>query len=165
MVPRSAPTAVVLGAVEDRDATGLRGERSAAVLPSAETSTTDTTSTAKHSTAKVSKHERAELAVFERRQGVPEAAPVAGGHRPEQASGSSGGGGGGGARENSSAADRPNSSDDFGYGHAVLGAAQEQAHHDQDNRENDRANDSRLKQCRSIVTALKRAEKVVGKVS
>ncbi|CAM9297409.1 unnamed protein product [Ectocarpus sp. 12 AP-2014] len=178
IVPRSAPTAVVLGAAEDRDAAGLRGEGIAAVLPSAEKSTTDTTSTATHSTANVSTHERAELAVFQQRQGVLEADPVASGSRRVPPSGSSGGGG----REDSSAADRPNSSDDLGLGHAVLGAAQELARHCQvpgiseaaavlcimanlftDNRENDRANDSRLKQCRSIVMALKRAEKVVGK--
>ena len=33
-----------------------------------------------------------------------------------------------------------------------------------DSRENDRAGESRLRQCRSIVMALKRAEKVVAKV-
>ncbi|CBJ27852.1 ATP binding / amino acid binding / protein kinase/ protein serine/threonine kinase/ protein-tyrosine [Ectocarpus siliculosus] len=187
IVPRSAPTAVVLGAVEDRIAAGLGGEGSAAVLPSAEKSTTDTTSTATHSTANVSTHERAELAVFQQRQDVLEAAPVASGSRPVPASGSSGGVGGvdvgvGGARETSSAADRQNSAEDLGLGHAVLGAAQELARHCQvpgiseaaavlcimanlftDNRENDRENDSRLRQCRSIVMALKRAEKVVGK--
>ncbi|CAN0189135.1 unnamed protein product, partial [Ectocarpus sp. 6 AP-2014] len=187
IVPRSAPTAVVLGAAEDGDAAGLGGEGSAAVLPSAEKSTTDTTSTATHSTANVSTHERAELAVFQQRQDVLEAATVASGSRPVPASGSSGGVGGvdvgvGGARETSSAADRQNSSEDLGLGHAVLGAAQELARHCQvpgiseaaavlcimanlftDNRENDRENDSRLRQCRSIVMALKRAEKVVGK--
>ncbi|CAM9849898.1 unnamed protein product [Ectocarpus sp. 6 AP-2014] len=187
IVPRSAPTAVVLGAAEDGDAGGLEGEGSAAVLPSAEKSTTDTTSTATHSTANVSTHERAELAVFQQRQDVLEAAPVASGSLPVPASGSSGGVGGvdvgdDGARETSSAADRQNSSEDLGLGHAVLGAAQELARHCQvpgiseaaavlcimanlftDNRENDRENDSRLRQCRSIVMALKRAEKVVGK--
>ncbi|CAM9381942.1 unnamed protein product, partial [Ectocarpus sp. 4 AP-2014] len=180
VVPRAALTAAVLGAAEDRGAAGLRGERSAAVLPPAEKSTTDTASTATHSTANVSTHERAELAAFQQRQGVLEAAPISSGSRPVPASGSSGGGGGG--RDDSSAADRPNSSDDLGLGHAVLGAAQELARHCQvpgiseaaavlcimanlftDNRENDRANDSSLKQCRSIVMALKRAEKVVGK--
>ncbi|CAM9820486.1 unnamed protein product, partial [Ectocarpus sp. 8 AP-2014] len=74
------------------------------------------------------------------------------------------------------------SSDDLGLGLAVLGAAQELAHQCQipgiseaagmlcimanlftDSRENDRASDSRLRQCRSIVMALKRAERVVGK--
>ncbi|CAM9108702.1 unnamed protein product [Ectocarpus sp. 8 AP-2014] len=178
IVPRSAPTAVVLGAAEDRDAAGLGGEGRAAVLPSAEKLATDTTSTATHSTANVSTHERAELAVFQQRQDVPEDAPVANGPRPEQAFGS----GGGGSRGASWVADHPNSSDDLGLGHAVLGAAQELARHCQvpgiseaaavlcimanlftDSRENDRASDSRLKQCRSIVMALKRAEKVVGK--
>ncbi|CAM9539627.1 unnamed protein product, partial [Ectocarpus fasciculatus] len=178
IVPRSAPTAVVvLGAAEDRHAAGLSDEGGAAGLTSAEKSTTDTSSTAPHSTANASTSERAELAVFQQRQRVPEAAPVASGSRPEQ---SSGGGGGGG--EAPSAADRPHLSDDLGLGHAVLAAAQELARQCQvpgiseaagvlcimanlftDNRENDRASDSRLRQCRSIVMALKRAEKVVFK--
>ncbi|CAM9415830.1 unnamed protein product [Ectocarpus fasciculatus] len=174
IVPRSAPTAVVFGAAEDRDAAGHRGEGGAAVLTSAKTSTMDTTSTATHSTTNLSTYERAELA-------VPEAASVASGPRREQAS-VGGGGGGGGGREASSAADHPNSSDDLGLGHAVLGAAQELARHCQvpgiseaagvlcimanlfmDSRDNDRESDSRLRQCRSIVMALERAEKVVGK--
>ncbi|CAN0183301.1 unnamed protein product, partial [Ectocarpus fasciculatus] len=132
-----------------------------------------------HSTANASTSERAELAVFQQRQRVPEAAPVASAPQTQQ---SSGGGGGGGGGEASSAADRPHLSDDLGLGHAVLGAAQELARQCQvpgiseaaavlcimanlftDSRENDWASDSRLRQCRSIVMALKRAEKVVGK--
>ncbi|CAM9206277.1 unnamed protein product [Ectocarpus sp. 12 AP-2014] len=179
IVPRSAPTAVVvLGAAEDRDAAGLSDGGGAAGLTSAEKSTTDTSSTATHSTANASTYERAELAVFQQRQRVPEAAPVASGPRPEQSSGGGGGGGG----EASSAADRPHLSDDLGLGHAVLAAAQELARQCQvpgiseaagvlcimanlftDSRENDRASDSRLRQCRSIVMAFKRAEKVVFK--
>ncbi|CAM9373156.1 unnamed protein product, partial [Scytosiphon promiscuus] len=74
------------------------------------------------------------------------------------------------------------SSGDLGLGQAVLVAAQELARSCQvpgiseaagvlcimanlfiDSRENDKASDTRLRQCRSIVMALKRAGKVVGK--
>ena len=109
------------------------------------------------------------------------AVPAAGGPRPRSAEAFGGGGGG----EDSSATTRHHgSAGNIGLGHAVLTAAQELAHHCQvpgiseaaamlcimanlvaDSRENDRASDSRLRQCRSIVIALERAEKVVGKVS
>lgn len=84
----------------------------------------------------------------------------------------------------SSPADRQKPAGDIGLGHAVLAAAQELAHRCQvpgvseaasavcimatlvtDNRDNDRSSESRLRQCRSIVMALKRADKVVAKVS
>lgn len=136
---------------------------------------TDTASTATASTANVSSHERAELAQFHQRQGMAvDPSSVASG--PEEAAG-----GGSGAPP---ATDRQNPTGDLGLGHAVLAAAQELAYHCQvpgiseaagvlcimanlvtDSRESDRANDSRLRQCRSIVMALKRAEKVVGTVS
>ena len=89
----------------------------------------------------------------------------------------------GGGSGTSSAADREKSAGDIGIGHAVFAAAQELAHHCQvpgiseaasavcimanlvtDSRENDRACESRLRRCRSIVIALKRADKVVTKV-
>ena len=176
-------------AAKDGDAAGLLllaggGTTTAAADGSSagRSTTTDTTSTATNSTANVSTVERAELAEFHRQQvGAAADGRVAGEARPEQAPGAAGGGVGPSSAE---AVDRPNSSGDIGLGQAVLAAAQELARSCQvpgiseaagvlcimanlftDSRENDKASESRLRQCRSIVLALKRAEKVVGKVS
>lgn len=84
----------------------------------------------------------------------------------------------------SSSADRQNSAGDIGLGNAVLAAAQELARSCQvpgvskaaaavcivanmvtDSCENDRASESRLRQCHTIVMALKRAAKVAEKVT
>ncbi|CBJ29593.1 Hypothetical leucine rich repeat kinase [Ectocarpus siliculosus] len=134
-------------------------------LPAA---TTATTSTANLSTA-----ERDELSQFHQRERVEDAAPVSGELKPEEASS-----GGPGA---SSAADDQNSAD-IGLGRAVFEAAQELAHHCQipgvseaatavcmmanlvtDGRDNARASESRLRQCSTVVMALKRAAKVADK--
>lgn len=136
-------------------------------LPAA---TTATTSAANLSTA-----ERDELSQFQQRERVAGAAPVSGELKPEEASS-----GGPGA---SSAADDQNSAD-IGLGRAVLAAAQELAHYCQipgvseaatavcimanlvtDGRDNARASESRLRQCSTVVMALKRAAKVADKVS
>lgn len=143
---------------------------------STEKSLTDTTSTATTSTANGSTCERAELAEFHRRQVAADATSSASGARPAEAPD--------GVTTAPSAADRPNSAGDIGLRQAVLAAAQELARSCQvpgvaeaagvlcimanlftDSRENDKASDTRLRQCRSIVMALKRTEKVVGKVS
>lgn len=137
---------------------------------------TDTSSTTRASTVSISTHERAEVAQFQQRQRMADAPAVAGGPRPEETRG--------GNSEESSEADRPKKVDGIGLGPAVLTAAQELARSCQipgvgeaaamlcimanlviDSRENDRSSDSRLRQCRSIVLVLKRAEKVIGKVS
>lgn len=168
-VPGQLSTERSTGAIEDCGA-GLAGEDTAD--SSAEKSlTTTAASVTTSSTADVSTHERAELAQFHQRQS---ASSIASEPQPEDASGDS---------EAPSAADRRKSGGDIGLGHAVLAAAQELAHQCQvpgiseaaavvcimanlvtDNRESDRAGESRLRQCRSFVTVLKRAEKVVAKV-
>ena len=90
---------------------------------------------------------------------------------------------GSGVGEASPAASRNNSAGNIGLGHAVLAAAQELAHHCQvpgiseaasvvcimanlvtDSRDVSSGSESRLRQCRSIVVVLKRAEKVVDLV-
>ncbi|CAN0274037.1 unnamed protein product [Ectocarpus sp. 6 AP-2014] len=143
----------------------LASAGSAEKLPAA---TTATTSTANLSTA-----ERDELSQFHQRERVEDAAPVSGELKPEEASS-----GGPGA---SSAADDQNSAD-IGLGRAVFEAAQELAHHCQipgvseaatavcmmanlvtDGRDNARASESRLRQCSTVVMALKRAAKVADK--
>ncbi|CAM9364466.1 unnamed protein product, partial [Pylaiella littoralis] len=140
----------------------LASDGSAEKLPAA------TTSTANLSTA-----ERDELSQFHQRDRAKDAAPVSSELKPEQASS-----GGPGA---SSAADHQNSAD-IGLGRAVLAAAQELAHHCQipgvseaatavcmmanlvtDSRDNARASESRLRQCSTVVMALKRAAKVADK--
>ncbi|CAN0344511.1 unnamed protein product [Ectocarpus sp. 6 AP-2014] len=140
----------------------LASDGSAEKLPAA------TTSTANLSTA-----ERDELSQFQQRERVAGAAPVSGELKPEEASS-----GGPGA---SSAADDQNSAD-IGLGRAVLAAAQELAHHCQipgvseaatavcmmanlvtDGRDNARASETRLRQCSTVVMALKRAAKVADK--
>jgi len=189
VAPPSAPAAAFAGPVEsstgraansteDRDGAGLAGEGTED--SSAEKSATNTasTTTATISTASVTTSERAELAAFHQRQGVADAAPATAGHRPGKASGGGGGG------EAPSAADRRSSAGDIGLGRAVLEAAQELARQCMvpgiseaaavlcimanlvtDGRENDKASNARLRQYRSIVMALKRAERVVCKVS
>ncbi|CAN0192791.1 unnamed protein product [Ectocarpus sp. 6 AP-2014] len=138
---------------------------SAEKLPAA---TSATTSNANLSTA-----ERDELSQFHQRERVADAAPVSGELKPAEASS-----GGPGA---SSAADDQNSAD-IGLGRAVLAAAQELAHYCQipgvseaatavcmmanlvtDGRDNARASESRLRQCSTVVMALKRAAKVADK--
>lgn len=144
---------------------------------SAEKSLEATTSTATGSTTNTSTAERDELARFHQNHCVGDAAIVsAGGPKLEKVLGGGPGG--------SSVAERKGSSGDIGLGQAVLAAARELAHHCQipgvseaagavcmmanlvvDGRESDRASISRLRQCRSIVVALKRAAKVADKVS
>ncbi|CAM9120296.1 unnamed protein product [Ectocarpus sp. 13 AM-2016] len=146
------------------DAAGCSAEK----LPAATNASTTTTSTGNLSTA-----ERGELSQFHQRGRVADAAPVSGGPKPGKASG-----GGPGAF---SAADHHNSAD-IGLGRAVLAAAQELARHCQipgvseaatavcmmanlvkDSRENAKASESRLRQCSTIIVALKRAAKVADK--
>lgn len=157
-------------AVEDGGA-GLAGKDTAD--SSAQRSLATTNSVATTSTADVSTYERAELAQFHQRQS---AASIASGSQPDDAPAGSDGA--------SSAADCKKPPGDIGLGHAVLAAAQELAHHCQvpgiseaaavvcimanlvtDSRENDSASSLRLRQSRSVVTVLKRAAKVVGRVS
>ncbi|CAM9214903.1 unnamed protein product, partial [Ectocarpus sp. 8 AP-2014] len=154
---------------------GAGGGGTGASTAAGGTTTTDTTSTATNSTANVSTAERAELAEFHRQQvgAVGGTSSVGSGPRPEEASG-----GGRAATAATGApsaeADRQNSAGDIGLRQAVLAAAQELARSCQVPgiseaagvlciMANDKASDSRLRQCRSIVLALKRAEKVVGK--
>ncbi|CAN0222017.1 unnamed protein product [Pylaiella littoralis] len=131
----------------------------------------NTASTATTSTTNLSAAERDELSQFHQRES--EAASVSGGPRSEEAST-----GGPGV---SPVADRQNSAD-IGLGRAVLAAAQELAHHCQipgvseaatavcmmanlvtDGRDNARASESRLRQCSTVVVALKRAAKVADR--
>lgn len=149
----------------------LTSDGSAEKFVAATTASTATTSTANLSTA-----ERDELSQFHQRERERVvAAPVSGEPKPEEASG-----GGTGA---SSAADHQNSAD-IGLGRVVLAAAQELAHHCQipgvseaatavcmmanlvtDGRDNARASETRLRQCSTVVVALKRAAKVADRVS
>ena len=129
----------------------------------------------KTSTADLSTAERDELSQFHQRERATDAAPVSSELEPEEASS-------GGPRA-SSATDHQNSAD-IGLGRAVLAAAQELAHHCQipgvseaatavcmmanlvtDGRDNTRASETRLRQCSTVVMALKRAAKVADKVS
>ncbi|CAM9240971.1 unnamed protein product, partial [Hapterophycus canaliculatus] len=125
------------------------------------------------STADVSTAERDEVAVFHRRERAADAPSVASGSKPGEAS--DGGPGSPAAAEHH----RRKSTGDIGIGQAVLTAAQELAQHCQvpgvseaaaavcimanlvmDRRENDKASESRLRQCRTLVVALKRAARV-----
>lgn len=192
IVPSSAPAALAVPVTPRTEhgtdavgdcGTGLAGEDTADRSASPfyiyreksiyeEQSLITTSSVATTSVADVSAGERAELAVFHHRES---AASTTRGPQPEEVSGGS---------EASSATDRKKPAGDIGLGHAVLVAAQELAHRCQvpgvseaaavvcimanlvtDSRENDSGSDSRLRQCRSIVMVLKRAAKVVGKVS
>ena len=142
------------------------GDGSAEKLLTATTGSTAPTSTANLSTA-----ERDELSQFHQQERV--AASISGGPKPESAS--SGGPGASSAADHNSA--------DIGLGRAVLAAAQELVHHCQipgvseaasavcmianlvtDGRDNARFNESRLRQCGTVVMALKRAAKVADKV-
>ena len=178
--PPSALAALAIpGALNEERAAGAVGEYGADLAgeaeasASAEKSLTGTASVATSSTADVSTHERAELAQFHQRQG---ASSMASEPPPAYAFGD--------GSAASSAADHKRSAGDIGLGHAVLAAAQELAHHCQvpgiseaatvvcimanlvkDSRDNNSGSDSRLRQCRSFVVVLKRAEKVVAKVS
>ncbi|CAN0166390.1 unnamed protein product, partial [Scytosiphon promiscuus] len=134
----------------------------------AEKMSTAALSTASSSAANMSTVERAELAQFFQRQSVY------GGSKSVDASG--------GSSSASSATERNRAAYELRLGHAVLAAAQELAHHCQtpgiseaatavcimarlvtDGRDNDRTSDLRLRQCRSIVVALKRAAKVADR--
>ncbi|CAN0238596.1 unnamed protein product, partial [Pylaiella littoralis] len=167
---KDAPTAAA-DAAKDRG-TWLAGDDAAG--GSTEKSSTATTSIATASTANMSTAERDEVAQFHQRQRAADAAPIAGGPKPEEASG-----GGPGV---SSEAGRQTSAGDIGLGNAVLAAAQELSRSCQipgvseaaaavciianmvaDSRENDRASESRLRRCHTIVMALKRAAKVAEK--
>ncbi|CAN0441159.1 unnamed protein product [Pylaiella littoralis] len=155
------------------DGAGLADGGDAAV-GSTEKSSPTTTSIATASTANMSTAKRDEVAQFHQGQRAADASPVAGGPKQEKTSG-----GGTGA---SSTAGRQNSAGDAGLGNAVLAAAQELAHYCQipgvseaaaavcimanmvtDSRDNVRASESRLRQCRTVVLALKRAAKVAEK--
>lgn len=161
-------------AVKDRDA-GLAGDDAAG--GSAEKHFAGTAPIATASTANMSTTERDEVAQFHQRRRAGDAASTAGGPKPDEASGRAVPGA-------SSDAGRRNSGGDIGIGHAVLAAAQELALHCQvpgvseaaaavcimanmatDSRDNVRASESRLRLCRTIVLALKRAAKVAEKVS
>ena len=178
-VPSSAPAPPdgAAAAAEDSGA-GLADDEDAAGGPE-DKSLATTTSIATVSTASMSTAEQEEVAQFRKRQRAEDAAPVAG--APKPGGEASGGGGSPGAY---AAASRQSSASDVGLGQAVLAAAQELARSCQipgvseaagavcimanlftDSRENDKAGTTRLRQCRSIVLALKRADKVVGKVS
>eukprot|EP00903_Cladosiphon_okamuranus_P009885 g9389.t1 len=181
--PPSAPTVLAgpttssseptTSSAKGRDA-GLLSGTSTAVDGSTEKLLADTASTATNSTANVSTCERAELAEFHRRQVAGDAPSSPSEPRPGTAAD--------GITGACSTDDRQNSSGDLGLGQAVLAAAHELARSCQvpgiaeaagvlcvmanlftDSRENGKASDTRLRQCRSIVMALKRAENVVGK--
>lgn len=159
---RGQTTLPISGSTDDR------ASRDAEKQP-AEESTTATVSTATLSTV-----ERAEVDHFNQNQDVASAASTAHDSTPGNVDDS----------KASSSARRQRSLHGMELGHAILAAAQDLARHCQvpgiseaaavlcimanlvtDSRENDRWSDSRLRQCRAIVVALKRADKVVGKVS
>lgn len=156
---------------------GLADEEDAAV-GSLDKSLTANSSIATASTVNMSTAEQEEVSEYRRREHEADAASVAGGPKPE---GEAPGGGGTAA---SQAASRQSLASDIGLGQAVLAAAQELARSCQipgvseaagavcimanlfsDSSENDKASASRLRQCRSIVLALQRADKVVVQVS
>ena len=135
------------------------------------------TSFATVSTANMSTAEQEEVAQFRQSQRAADA--VAGGPTPEEALGGDTGG-----TAASSSASRRSSGSDVGLGQAVLAAALELAMSCQipgvseaagvlcimanlftDSHDIDQASKSRLRQCRLIVLALQRADKVVAKVS
>ncbi|CAN0007820.1 unnamed protein product [Ectocarpus sp. 12 AP-2014] len=164
----TAPTAPP---AEGSGVVGLAGEEDAAG-GSADKSLT---SVATASTANMSTAEQEEVSEYRQRQREADAASVAGGPNSE---GEASGGGGTAA---SQAASRQSSASDMGLGQAVLAAAQELARSCQipgvseaagavcimvnlfsDSRQNDKASASRLRQCRSMVLALQRADKVVA---
>lgn len=176
IAPPSEPAPQDCVAVADDSAAGHAGEEDA-VGGSAEKSLAATTSIVKTLTGNTLTAEQDEVAQSRQRHLVADAASVAGGPMPGEASG----GGGTGV---SSATARQSSASDIGLGDAVLAAAQELAQSCQipgvseavgavfimanlvtDSRENDVAIDARLRQCRSIVLTLKRADKVIVKVS
>ena len=167
-------------AAQSRDPGGV-GEYEARgqAEPTAATASIATTSAsiATTSTANLSTAEREELAEFHQRQHAGCADPVSGEPRGNDATG-------GGAPVTTPGADPLDSAGDIGLGQAVLVAAQELAHHCQipgvseaagavcimanlvtDSRDNARASETRLRQCRTIVMALKRAARVADKVS
>ena len=156
---------------EESDVVGLAGEEDAAGCLAEKSLEIASVSTASMSTA-----EQGEVAQFRQRQ----RAPVAGGPTPEGEAPV----GGADASSSSTAASRQSLGGDIGLGQAVLAAAQELARSCEipgvseaagavcimanlfaDNRDNDQASKSRLRQCRSMVLTLKRADQVVCNVS
>ena len=167
--------AAAAAAAAEGDGAGLSGE-DAVAGGSAEKSLTATVSVSTTSDANFSTAERAELVEPQQSQRAADVASAFGGPVPEVYSGDDG--------EASSSADRKSSAGDIGLSGAVMAAAEELAHHCQipgvseaasavcimanlvaDSRDNTRACESRLRQCRSIVMALKRADEVASKVS
>lgn len=157
---------------DDRGA-GLAGEDAAG--GSEEQSLTVTTTIATASTANMSTTKRGGRVQFHQRQRAVDNASFPGGPEPEVDSG--------GGIAASPACDRQSSAVEIGLSHVVLAAAQELASHCQvpgvseaaaavrimanlvtDSRENDRASESRLRQCQTIVVALKQAAKVAEEV-
>ncbi|CAM9156032.1 unnamed protein product [Pylaiella littoralis] len=156
------------GGMKMRSGPGAAGEEDAAKKSSE-------TAIATVSTANMSTAEQEEVAQLRQRQRAADA--VAGGTTPGEALGGDTGG-----TAASSSASRRGSGSDIGLGQAVLAAAQELARSCQipgvseaagvlcimanlftDSRDIDQASKSRLRQCRSIVLALTRADKVVAK--
>lgn len=159
-------------------AAGLAGEDDAAGGSEEKKSLPATASITTASTAAMSTADRDEIAQFHQNQCVAnDGTSVSGGPEPGEASG--------GDRAGAPAATgRNNSASDIGLGNAVLAAAQELARSCQipgvseaagavcmmvnlttDSRENVRASEVRLRQCRTVVLALKRAAKVADTVS
>lgn len=172
--------AAAAAAADDRGAV-LAGNDAADCSAEKSLMATTGTSVATTSTANVSTAEREELAHFHQRQRGADAVPISGGSKPEEAPG---GGIGTSSSSSSSSTDRQSSAGDIGLGHAVLAVAQELARSCQipgvseaagavcimanlvaDGRENARASETRLRQCTTVVMALKRAAKVAEKVS
>lgn len=175
--PKSAPSPFDGAADTEASGAGLTDVEGAAV-DSADKPLTANAPIGTVSTATMSTAERGEVFVFRQRLLETDPPRVIGGLKPK---GEDLSGGGSGA---SPAASRQGSAGDIGLGQAVLAAAQELARSCQipgvseaagavcimanlflDNLENDKASTFRLRQCRSMVLALKRADKVVGKVS
>lgn len=163
---RSAP-APPDGAAGEEDAAGGVAKKSSETISSFATVSTANTSTT----------EQEEIAQIRQRQRAVDAAPVAGGPTKEGEALV-------GGTAASFSASRRGSGSDVGLDQAVLAAAQELTRSCQipgvseaagvlciianlftDSRDINQASKSRLRQCRSIVLALQRADKVVAKVS
>ena len=170
------------GAAAAEASSGRLVDEEDAAVGSANKSLTAISSIATAST-NMSTAEQEEICQFRQGQRAADAAPDAGGPTPEGETPVGGGGGGTGASSSSAAASRQGSASDIGLRQAVLAAAQELARSCQipgvseaagavyimanlysDSHANDKASTLRLRQCRSMVVALKRADKVVGKV-
>ncbi|CAM9106764.1 unnamed protein product [Ectocarpus sp. 13 AM-2016] len=160
------------GGIETRSGSGAADEEDAA---GGSAKKSPETVIAMVSTVNMSTAEQEEVAKLRQRQRAADA--VAGGPTPGEALGGDTGG-----TAASSSASRRGSNGDIGFGQAVLAAAQELARSCEipgvseaagvlcimanlftDSRDIDQASKSRLRQCRSIVLALTRADKVVAK--